>query len=332
MTPETNPPAPTFADVRAAAERLSGHAVRTPLLESPALNARLGGRLLVKAEPLQRTGSFKFRGALNRLLLIPDEARTRGVVAFSSGNHGQAVAAAARLLGMPAVVVMPSDAPPLKVEGTRFHGAEVVLYDRVRESREAIGMAIARERGATLVPPFDDSAVIAGQGTLGAELVEQARERGARLDSVLANCSGGGLVSGVALAVKELEPEARVYAVEPEGFDDAGRSLASGERARNAALSGSLCDALLAPTPGELTLPLMRRLLTGAFAVSDAEVLSAMRAAFEHLKLVVEPGGAAALAAVLTGKLDVRGKTVAVVCSGGNVDVATFARALAMPG
>jgi threonine dehydratase len=321
---------PTFADVEAAARRLAGHAVLTPLLESPLLNDRLGGRLLVKAEVLQRTGSFKFRGAFNRISLIPEAERPRGVVAFSSGNHAQGVAAAARFLGIPATIVMPSDAPAIKVANTREWGARVVLYDRWKEDREAIGAGISAETGATLVRPYDDPYIMAGQGTIGLELADQAGAIGARLDAVLAPCGGGGMISGIALAIAARCPGTRVYAVEPAGFDDTTRSLAAGERLSNAAGASSFCDALLAPMPGELTFAVNSTHLAGGFAVTDAEVAAAMAVARDHFKLVVEPGGAVALAAVLSEKISIAGKTMAVVCSGGNVDPEVYAQALAV--
>jgi threonine dehydratase len=324
----TSSPQPTVADIEDAARRLSGMAVMTPLLESPVVNARLGGRLLVKAEPMQRTGSFKFRGAYNRLSRIDGEAGKRGVVAYSSGNHAQGVAAAAQILGMPAVIVMPADAPAIKIRNTRSYGAEVVTYDRVRESREAIGQKLQRERGAVLVPPFDDPFIIAGQGTIGLELADQAEGAGAVLDAVLAACSGGGLLAGIATALKARQPGAAVYAAEPQGFDDMTRSLKSGRRETNEPGASSICDALLAPSPGELTFSINSHLLSGGIAVSDDEVRQAMAVAFQDYKLVVEPGGAVALAAVLTGKFPARGKTVAVVCSGGNVDPEIFATAI----
>ena len=320
---------PTIDDIRAAARRLDGRAVLTPLLESPLLNARLGGRLLVKAETLQRTGSFKFRGAYNTLAQLDAAQRRGGVVAYSSGNHAQGVAAAAQLLGMPAVIIMPADAPAIKVANTRAYGAEVVLYDRYRESREEIGRRVAAERGAALVPPFDDVRVIAGQGTAGLEIAAQAKAVDARLDAVIVPCSGGGLVAGCAVALAAESPGTAVYAAEPAGFDDMRRSLAMGERVANEPGGRSICDALLVSMPGEVTFPINRRLLAGGVAISDEEVLDAMATAFTDLKLVVEPGGAAALAAVLSGKLAVKGRTLAVIASGGNVDPAIFARALA---
>jgi threonine dehydratase len=329
MTSSAASELPGIGDVRAAATRLAGRIVATPLLESPLLNARLGLRLLVKAETLQRTGSFKFRGAMNALLQLDEGQRRAGVVAFSSGNHAQGVAAAAQLLGIPAVIVMPADAPAIKVANTRGYGAEVVLYDRWRESREAIGARIAAERGASLVPPFDDARIIAGQGTAGLEIAAQAKALGASLDALVVPVSGGGLVTGCALALAAGSPATKVYTAEPEAADDWRRSLASGERLANDPAARSICDALLAPMPGEITFALGQRLLAGGLAVSDAEVLHAIAIAFAELKLVVEPGGAAALAAVLAGKLDAHGGTVAAIASGGNVDRDLFTRALA---
>ncbi|WP_142846979.1 threonine/serine dehydratase [Telmatospirillum sp. J64-1] len=320
---------PDYNDILAASERLSGHAVATPVLESPDLNDLIGGRLLVKAEMLQLTGSFKFRGAFNKLSQLTEKERKSGVVAYSSGNHAQGVAAAAKMLGIPAVIVMPADAPAMKIANTRAYGAKVVLYDRWTESREAIGGRIAEERGSVLVKPFDDPDIIAGQGTSGLELARQAKALGAGLDAVLVPVSGGGLVAGVALAVKAEFPKAEIYGVEPEGFDDLRRSLEAGQRVANDGQSRSFCDALMAPMPGEITFPIHQRFLSGGLAVSDAEVSQAMKLAFERLKLVVEPGGAVALAAVLNGRIDCRGRTIAVICSGGNVDSATFARAIA---
>ena len=314
--------------MRAAATRLAGRVVATPLLESVLLNARLGGRLLVKAETLQRTGSFKFRGALNALLQLAPEQHRAGVVAFSSGNHAQGVAAAAQQLGIPALIVMPADAPAIKVANTRGYGAEVVLYDRYRESREEISNRIAAERGASLLPPYDDARVIAGQGTAGLEIAAQAKALGARLDALVVPVSGGGLIAGCALALAAESPETKVYAAEPAGLDDLRRSLAAGRRLANEPAARSICDALLAPMPGEITFQIHRRLLAGGLAVSDDDVLAAIATAFAELKLVVEPGGAAALAAVLSGKLDIAGKTIAVIASGGNVDREVFLRAI----
>lgn len=321
---------PTFADVQTAAGRLAGAAVRTPLLESPLLNARAGCRILVKAECLQVTGSFKFRGAYNAVSALPEAQRARGVVAFSSGNHGQAVAAAARMYGVPATIVMPSDAPAIKIAATKAQGGRVVTYDRWTEDREAIGKAIAAETGATLVKPYDEPRVIAGQGTMAIELVEQARELGvAHIDHVIAPVSGGGMVSGIALAIEALSPDTRVASAEPAGFDDMARSLAAGTHVRNDPGGRTLSDALMAPTPGDITFPIAQRLLDRGYAVTDAEAKAAMAVAFHMLKLVVEPGGAVALASVLSGKVDCAGRTVVVIASGGNVDPAVFTEALA---
>jgi threonine dehydratase len=317
---------PTFADVQAAARCLQGVARRTPLLESEALNALAGGRILLKAECLQRTGSFKFRGAHNTISQIDADA----VVAYSSGNHAQGVAAAARLLGKAATIVMPAEAPAIKVEHTRAEAAEIRLYDRTRESREAIGAEIAARTGAALVKPYDDPRIIAGQGTAGLEIAEQAREQGASLDAALFP-GGGGLIAGCSLALGELCPGIEIYAVEPAAFDDTCRSLAAGERVANPPGGGSICDALLAPSPGELTFALNRRLLAGGLTVGDEDARRAMSFAFRHLKLVVEPGGVVALAALLAGRFDARGRTVAIMLSGGNVDPELFAQALCPP-
>jgi len=317
-----------IADIERAAERLKGMAVKTPVLESPRLNQRLGGRVLFKAECLQRTGSFKFRGAWNMISQIDPAKTPGGVVAFSSGNHAQGVAAAAGIRGLRAVIVMPADTPQIKQENTKGYGAEVITYDRASQDREAIAGALVKERGAVLVPPFEHEHIIAGQGTAGLELAEDAAQRGVVLDDVLVNCSGGGLVAGVATAFAARSPSTKVYAVEPEGFDDTARSLKSGVREKNPRASGSLLDALMSVSPGELTFAINRKLLAGAFAVSDAEACAAMRFAFDDLKLVVEPGGAAGLAAVLQGRLPVKGRTIGVILSGGNVDAALYARVL----
>ena len=323
---------PTFADVQAAALRLEGITIRTPLLENERVNRKLGGRLFLKAECLQRTGSFKLRGAYNFLASMSEADRAKGVVGWSSGNHAQGLAEAARLLGMKATIVMPADAPALKVANTRASGAEIVLYDRVKDSREEIGQGIAAKTGATIVPPYDHPWILTGQGTAGLEIAEQARALGVTLDAVAAPCSGGGLATGVALGVKGISPTTSVHAGEPAGFDDLARSLATGTKQKNEKLSGSICDALLAPTPGDVTFPLAQQVLGPGLVVTDDEVLDAMELAFREFKLVVEPGGAVALAAALTGKLPVKGRAVAVVCSGGNVDHATFKRALDQAG
>lgn len=319
----------TIEDVRAAAARLDGFAVRTPLLESALLNARVGGRLLVKPEPLQRTGSFKFRGAYNAISQIPEAERGRGVIAYSSGNHAQGVAAAAHLLGLPATIVMPHDAPAIKRANTEAWGADVVPYRRGEEDREAVAARLMGDTGAHLVPPFDDVRVIAGQGTVGLEIAEDAAALGIAFDAVVTPVGGGGLAAGIATALAALAPETKVYGAEPAGFDDTRRSLATGAPVTNHPDARSFCDALLRPTPGAITFPINRRLLAGGFAVTDAETAEAMRAAFDTLKVVVEPGGAVALAAALTGKIDCGGRTVAVVLSGGNVDATLFAEVLA---
>jgi threonine dehydratase len=294
------------------------------LLESEALNALVGGRVVLKAEPLQHTGSFKLRGAYNAI----SQSAAPAVVAYTSGNHAQGVARAARLLGRQATIVMPADAPAIKLANTRADGAEIRLYDRHRESREAIGVEIAARTHAALIRPYDDPLVIAGQGTVGLELAEQARAAGAIPDAALIPCGGGGLIAGCSLALAELCPGIEIYAVEPAVFDDTRRSLAAGARVDNPEGGRSICDALLVPTPGELTFALNRRLLAGGLVASDAEVRRALAFAFRDLKLVVEPGGAVALAALLAGAFNARGRTVAVVLSGGNVDPALFAAAL----
>jgi threonine dehydratase len=315
--------------VIAAAQRIKGHAVRTPLLENSRLNERVGGRVLIKPECLQHSGSFKFRGAYNRLSQLDEAARRAGVVAWSSGNHAQGVADAARRLGIAATIVMPADAPTIKAANTRALGATIVPYDRRHESREAIATAIADERGAVLVPSFDDPHIIAGQGTVGLEIAEQARALGAAPESVLVCCGGGGLIAGTATALADAVPGARVYSVEPAGFDDTARSLVAGEAISNDPDASSICDALLAPSPGSLTFPINQRLLAGGLVVTDDEVRGAMRFAFETLKLVVEPAGAVALAALLSGRIDAKDRTTAVVLSGGNVDPELFAKVIA---
>ena len=326
--PQT-PQIPTAADVDAAAARLMGVALRTPLIASPVLDAAIGARVFLKAETLQRTGSFKFRGAYNKLSTIPHDKRAGGVVAYSSGNHAQGVAAAAQILGMRAVIVMPSDAPRPKRERTAALGAEVVLYDRDHEDRTAIARAIADKRGAVLVPPFDDPLVIAGQGTAGREIVEDLAALGLEPEVVVVGASGGGLIAGIALAVKARFPDAKFYSAEPEGFDDTARSFRSGRREVNPRMSGTICDALMTNTPGAITFEINRRLVGAGVTASDAEVGYAVAFAFRELKLVVEPGGAIGLAALLAGKVDVKGKLVVAVLSGGNVDAELFSRLVA---
>jgi len=326
----SRPELPKFDDVLAARERIAGLAVHTPTLESPLLNERVGARVLIKAETLQRTGAFKFRGAHNCISRVDKAAWPGGVVACSSGNHGQGVAEAARLEGLPATIVMPRDAPALKLARTRRSGAEVVLFDRDTEDREAIACKLCGERGALYVPPYDHPDIITGQGTAGLELHEQAAAMNARLSAVLVPASGGGLVSGVALAIKHLAPDCAVYSVEPEGFDDYARSLASGQREHNARLSGSICDSLLIGQPGQITFALSRDMMAGGVAVSDDEARAAMRFAFEELKLVVEPGGAVGLAALLSRRFQLPGDgAIGVILSGGNVDPAAFSEMIA---
>jgi threonine dehydratase len=313
-------------DIDAAARVLAKFAVRTPLLSSPALDESAAARVFLKPEMLQRTGSFKFRGAFNKLSSIPMSARGGGVVAFSSGNHAQGVAYAAQILNMQATIVMPADAPLSKRERTRAYGAEIVLYDRDREDREAIARDIAGRRGATLVPPYDDPLVIAGQGTVGREIAEDMAALGVAPDIVVAPASGGGLVAGVATAIKARYPRAEVMSAEPEAFDDHARSLRAGKREAHRAEGRTICDALMASIPGEITFAINSKLLTKGVTASDEEVGAAVGFAFRELKLVVEPGGAVGLAALLAGHLDARGKTVVIVLSGGNVDADLYAR------
>jgi threonine dehydratase len=309
-----------FEDIAAAAERIRGEAILTPVLRHPLLDRFAGATVLLKPESLQRSGSFKFRGAFNRLSLIPQDVRTKGVVACSSGNHAQGVAASAQLLGMPATIVMPADAPSIKLERTRGYGATVVTYDRASEDREAMAAALCRESGATFVHPYDDPGVIAGQGTVGLELADQAAALGFQLDDVMACTGGGGLSAGIALALCERSPETTFHTVEPAGFDDYKRSLEAGRRLSNPAKTGSVCDALLSESPGELGFSILRECAGEGVTVTDDEVLAAVAFAFTELKLVVEPGGAAALAALLSGKLSLAGRVVGVVLTGGNID------------
>lgn len=316
---------PTFADIRAAAGRIAPYAVRTPLVESPVLNARIGSRVLLKCETLQRIGAFKFRGAFNAISQIDRARFPGGVVAASSGNHAQGVAAAAALLGLPSAIVMPADAPRLKLERTRALGAHVVLFDRLKDDREAISRNLAAERRADFVHPFDDARVMAGQGTVGLEIAADARAAGVEIGPVLIPVSGGGLASGTALALQELAPRAHVHPIEPDGFDDWGRSLKSGQRERNTKLGGSICDALLIQTPGSRPFEIGTKLFGPGFTASDDEVRAAMRFAYEELKLVVEPGGAIGLAVLLSGRIKPdAGRACVVVLSGGNVDPADF--------
>jgi threonine dehydratase len=316
---------PDFEDVRDAARQIAGKAHRTPLLEWAALNERAQGRVLIKPENLQRTGSFKFRGAYNRISRLDARESAAGVVAYSSGNHAQGVAAAAQIMGLPAVIVMPDDTPAIKLDNTRGYGAEIRTFDRATEDRKVVAEAIAAERGAVIVPPFDDPFVIAGQGTTGLELLEDVDKAGAALDTLLVPAGGGGLVAGINLAAGALSPETKVFSVEPEGFDDHARSLASGRRERNARGTGSICDALLAWEPGELTFAINARHLAGGLRVSDDEVRAAVAYAWRTLKLVLEPGGAVALAALLAGRVETEGRSTGIVLSGGNVDAGLYA-------
>ena len=317
------------ADIDLAANVVAPYAVRTPLLSFPVLDQAVGTRVFLKPEMLQRTGSFKFRGAFNKLSSIPQARRSGGVVAFSSGNHAQGVAAAAQILNMRATIVMPSDAPISKRERTKGYGAEVVLYDRDREDREAIARGIAERRGATLVPPYDDPFVIAGQGTVGREIAEDVAALGLVPEIVVAPASGGGLIAGVATAVKARFPQAALIVAEPEAYDDHRCSLRAGKREPHAARGRTICDALMAAIPGELTFAINSKLLSHGVTASDNEVGAAVAFAFRELKLVVEPGGAVGLAALLAGRIESGGKNVVIVLSGGNIDADLFARLIA---
>jgi len=324
---------PTFSDVTAAAARLYGVAVVTPLLRSPELDRHCGTTVLLKAEPLQRTGSFKFRGAYNRLSQLNDRERRAGVVAWSSGNHAQGVAAAAAMLGIPATIVMPADAPVIKMQRTRGYGADIVTYDRATADREAIAREIAAAQGAVIVPSYDDPHIIAGQGTVGLEIMAQAQALGLGVDAIIVPASGGGLMAGVGLAARAANPGVGLFTAEPAGYDDHRRSVSAGTRQHNASMANAFCDALLTSTPGKMTWALNGATLNGGYAVSDDQVRAAMTWAFENLKIVVEPGGAAALAALLAGHhsspVGAPHQTVALVLSGGNVDSAIFTDAIA---
>lgn len=314
--------------IEAARQRIGEHAVRTPLLSSHFLDEIAGRKLFVKAECLQRTGSFKFRGGWSAVSGLPADVRARGVIAFSSGNHAQGVALAARLHGVPAVIIMPSDAPKIKIDNTRDYGAEVVLYDRANDDRDAIGDRLSSERGLTLIRPYDEPLVIAGQGTVGLEIAEQGLELGIDATEVLVPCGGGGLTSGISLALAAKAPNYKVRTSEPERFDDVARSLAAGKIERNATTSGSICDAIVTPQPGNITFPIMVGLCGKGIAVSEDEALRAMVLAFNRLKVVVEPGGAVALAAALFHGNELESETVIAVASGGNVDPEIMASAL----
>lgn len=314
--------------IRAAAERLRGHARVTPLLSSPFIDHLAGRRVFIKAECLQHTGSFKYRGGYSAVSALSEDVRASGVIAFSSGNHAQGVALAATQHGVPSVIIMPADAPRLKIENTRALGAEVVLYDRATEDRDAIGERMSQERGLTLIKPFDEPQVIAGQGTTGLEIAEQARAAGIDTADVLVCCGGGGLTSGIAMALEAEAPGLRARPVEPKDFDDTARSLAAGSIQRNASMTGSICDAIVTPSPGNLTFPIMQRLCGPGLVVTDQEALRAMAQAFLRLKIVLEPGGAVALAAALNRRDQIEGDAVIVVASGGNVDLEMYEEAL----
>jgi len=314
-----------FDDIQKAAARLLGHAVRTPLLTSAALDAHLGQRVFLKPEMLQVAGSFKFRGAYNRISQLSATEKAAGVIAWSSGNHAQGVAAAARSIGVRATIVMPEDAPAIKIANTRALGGEIVFYDRYGQDREEIAYDLAARQGGVIVPSYDDPYIIAGQGTAGLEIFTDVESAGARLDALLVCCGGGGLIAGCGIALQALSPATHLFAVEPEGYDDHARSLLSGTRERADITKTSICDALLAPCPGSMTFPINKEILKGGLVVSDAEVRDAVAFAFETLKLVVEPGGAVALAALLSGKVPAGYKTVGVMLSGGNIDPQMFA-------
>ena len=318
----------TLTDIENALERLSGVAIRTPLLRSAVLNERSKAKVLIKPENLQHIGAFKFRGAYNRLAQLDEAQKKAGVVAFSSGNHAQGVAYAAKLLKTPATIVMPTDAPRIKLENTERLGATLLLYDRHAESREEIAAAIAADTGATVVPSYDDADIIAGQGTCGYELVEQAGSLGCRPHQIMLPVGGGGLMAGVSTAVRALLPETEIFGVEPEKFDDHALSRQSGKRVKVAGTDATLCDSLMTPMPGELTWSINQTTVADFISVSEDEVRHAVSFAFRYLKLVVEPGGAVALAALLSNKLDVTGKEVAIILSGGNIDPAIHSACL----
>ena len=329
MSETTAATEPTIADVHRASERIAGHAVHTPLGSSAFLDERVGARVLLKCENLQRTGSFKFRGAYNAISAMTGKDRSKGVVAVSSGNHAQGVAEAARLYGIRATIVMPADAPAIKRERTERSGGEIVAYDRATQDREAVAARFIANHGGILIHPYNDPHVIAGQGTAGLEIAEDCAAAGVRPDMVVVPCGGGGLLAGVGLAVRDRFPAAEIVLVEPVGFDDYGRSLREGRIVANASASGSVCDALLAPSPGPIGLAVNRANQARAVAVSDDEALAAVAFAFRELKLVVEPGGAVGLAALLSGRIDAERLTVVIVLSGGNIDELVLERALA---
>jgi threonine dehydratase len=320
---------PEYSDIEKAVQRIKGHAIKTPLMESELLNQQLGGRLLIKPEVLQRTGSFKYRGAVNKISAILEEGKPSGVIAFSSGNHAQAVASTARQFGIEATIVMPEDAPKIKIENTKQYGANIVFYNRYTDDREQITAQLAEENQLTLIRPYDDPYIITGQGTIGYEIALQTQEMDVHSYDVAVCCGGGGLIAGIALAIKEHYPESNIWAVEPENFNDTMRSLEVGVRLSNTTTAPSICDSILTPIPGELTFKINSSLLAGAVGVSDDDVKMAMVSAYQYFKLVVEPGGAAALAAILSGKISIRNKTIVAILSGGNADRELYAKILA---
>ncbi|MGI9406691.1 MAG: threonine ammonia-lyase [Hyphomicrobiaceae bacterium] len=319
------PTTPTIADIHAAATRIAPHAVRTPLITNARLDDKLGARVRLKAENMQRVGAFKFRGAFNAVSQVPADEASAGILTTSSGNHAQGIAEAARLCGVPATIVMPTDAPDIKVAGVKRSGGAIVTYDRATEDREGVAEKLLAERGGVFIHPYDNPHIIAGQGTAGVEITEDMEAQGDGIDTVLVPCGGGGLLAGTCLAIHDRFPEAKIYAVEPHGFDDTARSLASGQRETNPVTAGSICDALLSRSPGELTFRINKAHLADVLVVTDDEARAAVRFAWEALKTVVEPGGAVALAALLSGKIDVTGQTVVAILSGGNIDAQLFA-------
>lgn len=319
----------SFDMISAAYDRIKGTVRRTPLLSSPFIDDMVGRPVFIKPECLQHTGSFKFRGASNAMATLAEEGKEGGVIAFSSGNHAQGVALAAKRAGREAVIIMPSDAPNIKIENTRAYGAEVILYDRANESREEVAQSVLRTRKLHLIKPFDDINVIAGQGTTGLEIAQDLAAMGIDRTQIAACTGGGGLTGGIAVAVKHLMPKAQVYGVEPEGFDDVARSLASGQRERNAQSSGGLWDAVVTPSPGEITFPILQAACDGVLIVDEGETWAAMAHAFDRLKIVAEPGGVIALAAALSGKFPKGDAPIVAVVSGGNVDRNVFTKALA---
>ncbi|USG59826.1 threonine/serine dehydratase [Sneathiella marina] len=321
--------APTYQSILEAAQTLEGIVRKTPLLESHALNTEIGARLFLKCETMQHTGSFKFRGAYNTLRRLSSAQQKGGVFAYSSGNHAQGIALSAQMLGIQATILMPEDTPQIKMDNTRGYGAEVITYDRYSESREEIGSKIADENGLTLVKPYDNHFVISGQGTTGIEIAEQLAEQDVTADICVCPAGGGGLIAGTSLALKELSPSTKVYSAEPEYFDDTKVSLECGTRVANTGGKKSICDAIVTPMPGEITFPVNKETLSGGLMVTDDEVRSAIREAFHHFKCVIEPGGAVAFAALLTGKIDISGKTVVAVASGGNIDPDLYREILA---